>query len=51
MVEVDAENELEYFNYKSNPTVIGIGIGMGTSEKTANGFSKFLKANKLPLRL
>ena len=49
MVEVDAENELEYFNYKSNPTVIGIGIGIGISEKTANGFAKFLNANKLPL--
>ncbi|MDC9722523.1 MAG: NAD(P)H-hydrate dehydratase [Urechidicola sp.] len=51
MVEVDAENQLEYFNYKSNPLVIGIGPGMGTSEKTINGFSKFLKKNKLPLVL
>ncbi len=49
MVEVDSENELHYFNYKSNPTVIGIGPGMGVSEKTLKGFSKFLKENDLPL--
>jgi hydroxyethylthiazole kinase-like uncharacterized protein yjeF len=49
MVEVDAENELQYFNSKINPTVIGIGTGMGTSTKTAEGFKKFLQENKLPL--
>ncbi|MFK5880562.1 MAG: NAD(P)H-hydrate dehydratase [Flavobacteriaceae bacterium] len=51
MAEVDAENQLEYFNYKSNPTVIGIGPGMGTSEKTIIGFTKFLQENRLPLVL
>ena len=51
MAEVDAENQLEYFNFKSNPSVIGIGPGMGTSEKTISGFSKFLKENVLPLVL
>lgn len=49
MVEVDAENELEHFNYKSEPTVIGLGIGIGTSDKTAKGLEKFLKTNKIPL--
>ncbi len=49
MVEVDAENELEYFNSKIKPTTIGIGIGMGTTTKTIVGFQKFLKENKLPL--
>ena len=49
MVEVDAENELQYFNSKIKPTAIGIGIGMGTSSKTAKGFEQFLKENKLPL--
>ncbi|MBV1888298.1 MAG: NAD(P)H-hydrate dehydratase [Urechidicola sp.] len=49
MVEVDAEKQLEYFNYKSRPTVIGVGPGMGSSEKTIQGFSKFLQENKLPL--
>lgn len=49
MVEVDAENELEFFNHKSKPTVIGIGCGIGTSEKTKKGFVKFLSTNELPL--
>ncbi|MDO9137079.1 MAG: NAD(P)H-hydrate dehydratase, partial [Lutibacter sp.] len=37
------------FNFKTNPTVIGIGPGMGTAEKTAQGFENFIKDNKLPL--
>lgn len=49
MVEVDSNDQLEFFNYKSTPTVIGIGVGMGTSEKTCIGFRKFLMKNKLPL--
>ncbi len=49
MVEVAAENELDSFNYKTNPTVIGVGCGIGTSEKTKKGFAQFLKSNTLPL--
>lgn len=49
MVEVDTDAVLTYFNFKTNPTVIGIGPGMGTSEKTAQGFENFIKDNKLPL--
>lgn len=49
MVEVDEDNALNYFNFKTKPTVIGIGPGMGTLEKTAIGFGKFLKENKIPL--
>lgn len=49
MVEVDNDTSLEYFNFKTNPTVIGIGPGMGTTEKTANGYERFLKENKKPL--
>lgn len=49
MVEVDDDKVLTYFNFKTIPTVIGIGPGMGTSEKTALGFAKFIKENKLPL--
>ncbi len=49
MVEVDDEQVLTYYNFKTIPTVIGIGPGMGTSEKTAIGFEKFLKENKIPL--
>ncbi|MBI9042740.1 NAD(P)H-hydrate dehydratase [Lutibacter sp.] len=49
MVEVDDDNTLSYFNFKTKPTVIGIGPGMGTHEKTIAGFYKFLKENTLPL--
>ncbi|MFK5959118.1 MAG: NAD(P)H-hydrate dehydratase [Lutibacter sp.] len=49
MVEVDDDSLLTYYNVKTNATVIGIGPGMGTAEKTAVGFEKFIKENKLPL--
>jgi hydroxyethylthiazole kinase-like uncharacterized protein yjeF len=49
MVEVDDEKVLTYYNFKTNPTVIGIGSGMGIAEKTVLGFEKFIKENKLPL--
>jgi hydroxyethylthiazole kinase-like uncharacterized protein yjeF len=49
MVEVDTDSVLTYFNFKTNPTVIGIGPGMGTAEKTEQGFENFIKDNKLPL--
>jgi hydroxyethylthiazole kinase-like uncharacterized protein yjeF len=51
MVEVDAENELQYFNSKVAFTAIGIGVGMGIHSKTEEGFKKFLQGNKLPLVL
>jgi len=51
MVEVDAENELQYFNSKIQATAIGIGTGMGTHAKTVEGFKQFLQKNKLPLIL
>lgn len=49
MVEVDSEKLLTYYNFKTKPTVIGIGPGMGTADKTAVGFEAFLKENKTPL--
>ena len=49
MVEVDEEDALHYFNYKTKPTSIGIGMGMGTETKTAEGFATFLAKNSLPL--
>jgi len=51
MTEVDDEKTLTYFNFKTIPSVIGIGPGMGTHEKTAIGFEKFINTNKLPLVL
>ena len=49
MVEVDSDDVLTYFNFKTKATVIGIGPGMGTSEKTAIGLENFIKENRLPL--
>jgi hydroxyethylthiazole kinase-like uncharacterized protein yjeF len=49
MVEVDEDTALAYYNFKTKATVIGIGPGMGIAEKTALGFEKFIKENKLPL--
>jgi hydroxyethylthiazole kinase-like uncharacterized protein yjeF len=49
MVEIDSDVELVHFNYKVNPSVIGLGMGMGTSEKTIEGFHRFLKHNITPL--
>ncbi len=49
MTEVDEDKALTYYNFKTKATVIGIGPGMGTSEKTALGFDKFIKENNLPL--
>ena len=49
MVEVDDENYLQYFNFKTKPTTIGIGMGMGRHMKTKRGFIAFLKSNKIPM--
>ena len=51
MVEGDTEDELQNFKIEAQATVIGIGIGMGTNVKTANGFEQFLKSNTLQLVL
>ena len=49
MVEVDNDNLLTYFNYKTKATAIGVGPGMGTDNDTEIGFEKFLKENKTPI--
>ena len=49
MVEVDDENYIQYFNFKTNANAIGIGVGLGTHSKTKDGFAKFLKSNRIPL--
>ncbi len=49
MVEVDQDDEIAFFNFKTKPIVIGIGSGMGTNEATAKGFERFLSENKTPL--
>lgn len=49
MVEIDATEKIEFFNPKTEATVVGIGIGMGTDEKTIKGFGKFLKKTTVPM--
>ena len=49
MVEVDDDNYIQHFNFKTNANAIGIGIGLGIHSKTKDGFAKFLKSNKIPL--
>lgn len=48
MVEVDAENELEFFNFKTEADVLGIGVGLGTSEQTAQTLYTFLETDTHP---
>ena len=49
MVEVDNENYLEYFNFKTSANAIGIGPGLGTHLKTKKGFVSFLRAYSKPV--
>ena len=48
-MKLNGENELQNFKAEVQPSVIGIGIGMGTKPETAKGFEKFLKNNTIPL--
>lgn len=50
MVITDKDDEcISDISYDIKPIVIGIGIGLGTADKTAKAFEAFLKTNKLPL--
>jgi ADP-dependent NAD(P)H-hydrate dehydratase / NAD(P)H-hydrate epimerase len=50
MVITDAdENQISDIQFDIKPTVIGIGIGIGTNDKTIKAFEVFLKTNKTPL--
>jgi hydroxyethylthiazole kinase-like uncharacterized protein yjeF len=51
MVEVDDEQYIQFFNFRTKPTAIGIGPGLGTHLKTKKGFVEFLKTRSLPLVL
>ncbi|WP_271781947.1 NAD(P)H-hydrate dehydratase [Aquimarina algiphila] len=46
MVITDDDDELAEIHLDFKPTAIGIGIGMGTNEKTVKAFEKFLKHNQ-----
>lgn len=49
MVITDEEETISNIEFKISPSVIGIGMGMGTEEDTFKAFKSFLKSNKLPL--
>ncbi|WP_299554400.1 NAD(P)H-hydrate dehydratase [Seonamhaeicola sp.] len=50
MVMTDTNEELiTDINFDLEPTVIGIGVGIGTDAKTISAFESFLKRNKAPL--
>lgn len=52
MVLTDSnEDLLEKIEFDFEPTVVGIGVGMGTNNKTVTGFTEFLNKNKKPLVL
>ncbi|NND79054.1 MAG: NAD(P)H-hydrate dehydratase [Maribacter sp.] len=43
------ENHITTIEYDISPSVIGMGVGLGTDSKTAIAFSKFLNTIKVPL--
>ena len=45
----DNETTIRKIKYDIEPTVIGVGIGLGTTTETAKAFETFLKENKMPL--
>ncbi len=50
MAVMDAEEEIiSNIVFDVEPTVIGMGMGMGTNKKTAIALESFLKSNKTPL--
>ncbi len=49
MVLTNGEEQIERIDFEIDPSVVGIGIGLGTDEETVKAFSGFLKKNKIPL--
>ncbi|SDI31924.1 NAD(P)H-hydrate dehydratase [Winogradskyella thalassocola] len=45
----DSETHISNINFNIEPTVIGVGVGLGTSAETAKTLEVFLKKNKAPL--
>ena len=48
ITDVD-ETNVSAIQFDIEPTVIGVGIGLGTHDKTVKAFEAFLKKNKTPL--
>jgi len=49
MAVVNGTDVIEKMDFDIKPTVIGIGVGLGTHDKTVKAFSDFLEKNKTPL--
>ena len=50
MVITDKEDDfISAINFEIEPNVIGVGVGLGTTDVTAKAFELFLKKNKTPL--
>ncbi|WP_108869241.1 NAD(P)H-hydrate dehydratase [Aquimarina aquimarini] len=49
MVITDNDDELEDIALGFEPVAIGMGMGMGTSDKSVKAFGEFLEENKTPL--
>jgi hydroxyethylthiazole kinase-like uncharacterized protein yjeF len=50
MAITDVENDfISNIEFDITPTVVGLGVGMGTHQKTISAFETFLKENKVPL--
>lgn len=43
------ETQISKIDFDIEPTVIGVGVGLGTTTETAKTFEAFLKKNKAPL--
>jgi hydroxyethylthiazole kinase-like uncharacterized protein yjeF len=46
MVLTNGEEIISKIKYDITPTVIGLGVGIGTAQETVKGFTNFLKNNK-----
>ncbi|MBP1840820.1 bifunctional ADP-dependent NAD(P)H-hydrate dehydratase/NAD(P)H-hydrate epimerase [Formosa algae] len=52
MVITDADDKhISAINFEITPTVIGLGVGIGTDKKTGDALEAFLKTNTTPLVL
>jgi len=49
MVLTDGEKTLSKIDFTISPTILGVGMGMGTEPETIKAFITFLKLNKMPL--
>jgi len=49
MVLVSGEDKIDKIEFDIEPTVVGIGVGLGINDDTVNAFFNFIGKNKIPL--